>query len=127
MAALAMPASGQVSVVIGIAPPPIRYEPPPPPPPTPGMVWVLGFWAPQGPRYRWVSGHYEHPPFPGAYWSHPHYDRDREGWRYNEGRWEDRNHGRGHAYGHYKDGDDHRDRGHERERDHDGGHGHDHD
>ena len=115
VAALAVPASGQVSVVIGIAPPPIRYEPPPPPPPEPDFVWVAGFWAPEGPRYRWVAGHYDRPPFPGAYWAHPHYDRYPDGWRYNEGHWDhedhDHGHGHGHAYGHYKDGADHH--GHE--------------
>jgi hypothetical protein len=106
--ALTVSAPAQVSVYVGITPPPIPYEPPPPPPPVVGMVWVGGFWAPQGHHYRWVSGHYDRPPYPGAAWSHPHYDHYREGWRYDEGHW-----------GH----EDH-DHGHE---DHDHGHGHGHD
>ena len=115
--ALVLPATGQISVSIGIAPPPIPYEPPPPPPPAPTMVWVTGFWVPQGHHYRWVAGHYDQPPYPGAYWSHPNYDRYSDGWRYDEGHWdrEDHEHGHGHAYGHDRDGDE----GHEH------GHGHD--
>jgi WXXGXW repeat (2 copies) len=115
-AILTAPAYSQVSVYIGIAPPPIRYEAPPPPP-APDFVWVDGFWAPQGHHYRWVAGHYERPPFPGGHWSHPHYDRYPEGWQYHEGHWdrEDHDHDHGHAYGHDRDrGEDH---------DHDHGHG----
>ena len=114
-AALTSPAPSQISVVIGIAPPPIRYEPPPPPPPAPEMVWVGGFWAPHGHEYRWVGGHYEHPPFAGAYWSHGHYDHYSDGWRFDEGHWdrEDHDHGQGHAYGHDKDRDDHHEHGHD--------------
>jgi hypothetical protein len=111
--ALVLPSSGQVSLSIGIAPPPIRYEPPPPPPPAPEMVWVAGFWAPQGHHYRWVAGRYQQPPYPGAYWSHPHYDRYSDGWHYDEGHWDHEDHEHGH--GHDRDGDG----GHEH------GHGHD--
>ena len=82
--ALTVSAPAQVSVYVGITPPPIPYEPPPPPPPAVGMIWVGGFWAPQGHHYRWVAGRYEQPPYPGAYWTHPHYDHYPEGWRYDE-------------------------------------------
>ena len=63
-----------------------------------------GFWAPQGHHYRWVPGHYDRPPYVGAVWNHPHYDRYPEGWQFHEGYWgrEDHDHGHGHAYGHYK-------------------------
>jgi hypothetical protein len=120
VAIMTVPASSQVSVYIGIAPPPIRYEPPPPPP-APEFVWVEGFWTPQGHHYRWIAGHYERPPFPGAYWYHPHYDRYPQGWQYHEGYWgrEDHDRGHGHAYGHYKNKKNDDDRGH--------GNGHDHD
>ena len=60
-AVLAIPALSQISVYIGIAPPPIRYEVPPPPP-EPSFVWAGGFWVPQGEHYRWVAGHYVRPP-----------------------------------------------------------------
>jgi hypothetical protein len=116
-ATLVTPASSQISVYIGIAPPPIRYEAPPPPP-EPSLVWLGGFWAPQGEHYRWVAGHYVRPPYPGAYWSGPHYEHGSRGWHYREGSWgrENHDHGHGHAYGHDK----------ERE-DGDHGHGHHHD
>jgi hypothetical protein len=47
-------ASAQVSVYVGITPPPIPYEAPPPPSAV-GMIWVSGFWVPQGHHYRWVA------------------------------------------------------------------------
>ena len=119
-AALVTPAWSQISVYIGVAPPPIRIEAPPPPP-EPTLVWIGGFWAPQGEHYRWVPGHYARPPYPGAYWSGPHYVHEARGWHYREGSWgredHDHEHGHGHAYGHYKDKD----------RDDDHGHGHHHD
>ena len=118
---LSIPASAQVSVYIGMTPPPIRVEPPPPPPPAPELVWVEGYWAPQGRRYQWVVGHYERPPYPGAYWSHPHYDRYPQGWEYHQGYWdrEDHDNGHGHAYGRYKARGDDDDQGHGHDRDHD--------
>ena len=123
-ASLTTPAWSQVSIYLGIAPPPVRWEPPPPPP-APAYVWIAGFWAPEGGRYRWISGHYERPPYPGAYWYGPHYDQDERGWGYRHGYWgraEAREeHGRGHAYGHYKDRED------DDEHDHGHGHGHDRD
>ena len=120
-AALATPAWSQISVYIGVAPPPIRIEAPPPPPPEPTLIWIGGFWAPQGEHYRWIPGHYARPPYPGAYWAGPHYVHEARGWHYREGSWgredHDHGHGHGHAYGHYKDKD----------RDDDHGHGHHHD
>ena len=91
---LMKPASAQVSFYIGVTPPPMRVEPPPPPPPPgPPVVWVHGYWAPQGHHYRWVAGHYENPPYEGAYWSHPHYDHYPQGWEYHEGHWDHEDHG----------------------------------
>lgn len=114
----AAPAWSQVSVYIGIAPPPIRIETPPPPP-EPSFVWVTGFWAPQGHHYRWVPGHYMRPPYEGASWIVPRYEQGPQGWRYQEGYWVHPEHGHGHAYGH----------DHAWKEDHDHGHGdddHDH-
>jgi WXXGXW repeat (2 copies) len=120
--ALTSPAWGQVSIVIGIGPPPVRIEAPPPPPPAPAMFWVPGFWAPEGPQYRWIAGHYEHPPYADAGWAAPRYVHGPDGWHYHKGYWVQ--HGHGHAYGHYKhDHDDDDDHDH----DHDHGHGHGHD
>jgi len=98
-AALVTPASSQISIYIGIAPPPIRIEAPPPPP-APSFVWVPGFWAPQGHHYRWIAGHYMQPPYAEASWIVPHYEHGPQGWRYREGYWGRPGHGHGHAYGH---------------------------
>ncbi len=99
-AALTAPVQAQISVYIGAPPPPLRYEVPPPLP-GPGFVWVEGFWAVQGRHYRWVPGHYDQPPYPGAYWSHPHYDHYPEGWRFHEGHWDREDHdNHDHGHGH---------------------------
>jgi hypothetical protein len=54
-AALAIPASAQISVYIGHPPPRARYERRVPVP-GPGYAWVGGYWSPQGGRYEWVPG-----------------------------------------------------------------------
>jgi hypothetical protein len=126
-AMLATPAWSQISVYIGIAPPPIRVEAPPPPP-EPSFVWVTGFWAPQGNHYRWVAGHYMRPPYENAAWYAPHYEQGARGWHYREGYW-GHNQGRGHAYEH-RDGEGDHDRdhayGHDKDNHGDHDHGHDH-
>ncbi|MGD0792950.1 MAG: YXWGXW repeat-containing protein [Terriglobales bacterium] len=59
---LAIPASAQVSVYLGSAPPPLRYERRGPLP-GPGYAWVDGYWAPNGHHYRWVAGRWDRPPY----------------------------------------------------------------
>jgi hypothetical protein len=127
-AALVTPAWSQVSVYIGIAPPPIRIEAPPPPP-APSFVWVPGFWAPQGHHYRWIAGHYMDPPYAEASWIVPHYEHGPQGWRYREGYWGRPEHGHGHAYGHdhaWKDDHDHGHHNGHKEWEGDRDHGHHH-
>ena len=96
---LSLPASAQLSVYIGSPPPPLRYEEPGPVP-GPGFVWIDGYWTPDGNHYRWVHGRWDHAPYAGAYWSHPHYDRYQDGWHLHEGHWDHDDHGDHH--------DDHR-------------------
>ena len=67
--ALTIPASAQIGVYIGTPPPPLRYEQRGPIP-GPGYVWIEGYWAPDGHHYRWAAGHWERPPYEGAYWFH---------------------------------------------------------
>ena len=50
----AVPAFGQISVNISIAPPAPRYEAPPAV--APGYVWAPGYWAWNGDRHIWVPG-----------------------------------------------------------------------
>jgi hypothetical protein len=109
--ALAAPAFGQISIMIGTPPPPVRYEVAPPMP-QPGYVWMPGYWAPVHGRYVWYSGRWSNPPYYGAAWRNPRWRHEGDGWRYYEGGWGRHDyHGHGHAYGH----------------DHGHGHGHGHD
>jgi WXXGXW repeat (2 copies) len=105
--ALTMSAAAQVSLYIRTGPPALRHEERGSAP-APGYAWVDGYWAPDGSRYRWVSGRWDHPPYEGATWNHPHYDHYRQGWQLHEGHWDRENHGNDH--------------GRERDRDHDRDH-----
>jgi hypothetical protein len=105
--ALAVPAFGQIGIYIGQAPPPLRYETRPPIPGQ-GYVWVDGYWGVRGGRYVWAPGRWDRPPYPGAYWSHPHYDHYQQGWQVHEGHWDHEDHGNHHDDHH----DDHHDNGH---------------
>lgn len=101
---LAAPAFGQISIMIGTPPPPVRYEVPPPMP-QPDYVWVPGYWAPVQGQYVWYPGRWNRPPYYGAAWRNPHWNREDRGGRYYDGdwgerEWHDDHHGRGHAYGH---------------------------
>ena len=89
---LALPAFAQVGIIIGTPPPPLRYERRPPMPGE-GYQWIDGYWGVNGGRYVWVPGRWDRPPYPGAYWSHPHYDHYQEGWRMHEGHWDHEDHG----------------------------------
>ena len=66
-----------VSVVIGQAPPPPRFESVPPP--RVGYVWAPGYWDWRGNRHQWVSGS----------WlvSRPGYVYTQPRWVEHDGRW----------------------------------------
>jgi hypothetical protein len=106
-----IPAIGQIGIVIGREPPPMRYERRPPMP-GPGFAWIDGYWGWRGGRYVWVPGRWERPPYAGAYWSHGHYDRYNNGWAYHEGHWDREDHGDHHDWDRDRRGD--RDRDHDR-------------
>ena len=89
--ALATPAHAQVTVYIGSAPPPVRYEARPRAP-GPGFSWIDGFYEPYRNQYRWHPGYWQQPPFQGAYYVHPHYDHYPQGWRMHEGYWAHEDH-----------------------------------
>jgi hypothetical protein len=100
-ACVAFPAhsSAQVGfgITIGQPPPPMRYERRPPMPGE-GFVWEDGYWGVNSGRYVWMPGRWERPPYPGAYWTHPHYDRYADGWHMHEGHWDREDHGDHHDW-----------------------------
>lgn len=73
-----------VSVVIGNAPPPVRYETVPAP--RRGYVWAPGYWNWDGHRHAWLSGHWERERV-GSSWRPATWIRDGGGWRFDPGGW----------------------------------------
>src|SRR5437870_12720076 len=59
-------------------PPRLRFESRPPRP-GPDSVWVAGSWAWDGTRWNWVSGRWEPPVAPEAYWLPARYIRTDRG------------------------------------------------
>ena len=113
----AAPAVAQVGIVIGRnPPPPMRYERRAPMPGQ-GYVWQDGFWAWRGGRYVWVPGHWVRPPYAGAYWVHPHYDRYGDGYHYHDGYWAHEDHGDHHDWDHDRYRDRTWDNDHDRDND----------
>ena len=106
-------AFAQVSVDVHIGqPPPQPRAYRVPPPPGPDFVWVEGYWYPQGHRYVWHDGYWTRPPYAGAYWVAPYYERG----QYYAGRWEGQ---RGNVFhDHRWDREDRRDEHREARRDH---------
>ena len=82
-----MQASAQVDVnlVIGTAPPPLRFESVPPM--RHGYVWAPGYWDWRGHRHVWVSGHYMRER-PGYYYTEPRWVQSDGRWMRHEGRWD---------------------------------------
>jgi len=75
------------------------------------MVFAIAASA-HGHHYRWVAGRWDHPPYEGASWNHPHYDHYQQGWQLHEGHWdhENRDSHEGHQGDHHEGhGGDHHD------------------
>src|SRR5262249_3065602 len=73
-----------VSLVIGNAPPPPRFESVPPA--RVGYVWAPGYWNWDGYRHVWVGGHWM--PERRGYRYHPaEWVRVDNGWRLQQGGW----------------------------------------
>lgn len=73
-----------VSVVIGNAPPPPRFESVPAP--RRGYVWAPGYWNWDGYRHVWASGHWERERV-GSYWRPAEWVRADGGWRLSPAGW----------------------------------------
>ncbi len=83
---LPLPSSAQtsVSLVIGNAPPPLRFESVPAP--RYGHVWAPGFWDWDGRRHVWMSGHWEQAR-DGYRYQHSEWVRDGGGYRLQPSAW----------------------------------------
>jgi len=75
-----------VSVVIGNAPPPARFESMPPP--RSGYVWAPGYWNWDGHRHVWAGGHWI-PERRGYHYNPARWVRVDNGWRLSQGGWGD--------------------------------------
>lgn len=73
-----------VSIVIGSAPPPLRWEAQPPP--RHGHVWAPGYWDWNGHRHVWVNGQWL-AERPGYAYAAPRWVEYGGGWRYEQARW----------------------------------------
>ncbi|MFD2271134.1 hypothetical protein ACFS07_08310 [Undibacterium arcticum] len=74
-----------VNVIIGNAPPPVRYEVVPAP--RRGQEWAPGYWNWNGGRHVWTAGHWERVRV-GQYYQRPEWQQDNDGWRLNRGGWQ---------------------------------------
>ena len=79
--------------MIGVAPPPARYERAPHA--RRGYVWVPGYWNWRGNRHEWVAGTYMRER-PGYMYAQPRWIERNGQWYMEQGRWEDAHRGRGH-------------------------------
>jgi hypothetical protein len=74
-----------VSVVIGQAPPPPRFESVPPP--RVGYVWSPGYWDWRGNRHQWIRGTWV-ASRPGYVYYQPHWVQHDGRWMRQEARWD---------------------------------------
>ena len=73
-----------VNLVIGTAPPPLRYEAMPGP--RSGYVWAPGYWAWDGYRHVWVGGNWLRER-PGYAYAGPRWTERRGNWVWEQARW----------------------------------------
>lgn len=92
-----------LSINIGTAPPPLRYEVIPAP--RQGYIWAPGYWDWNGHDHVWRNGHWEHARS-GYVYRRPEWREDHGKWKLNKGGWKQRKH------------DAHHDRHHDRHREH---------
>lgn len=74
-----------INIIIGNAPPPVRYEVVPAP--RRGYEWAPGYWNWDGGRHQWARGHWERARS-GQYYQRPEWQQNNDGWRLNRGGWQ---------------------------------------
>ena len=57
------------------------------PRPSANHTWIGGYWEPQDAGWGWTAGRWELPSEGGTHWVKPRYHHDKEGYRYESGRW----------------------------------------
>lgn len=73
------------SIVIGNAPPPVRYEVVPAP--RRGYEWAPGYWNWNGRKHAWAGGHWERVRS-GQHYQRPEWRQSNNGWQLNRGGWQ---------------------------------------
>jgi hypothetical protein len=88
IAGTALPASAGVAVGVyaNFGPPAPVYERVPVAP-GPSYVWQPGYYTWSGGSYVWIRGRYVRPPYRGAVWVAPRWNRYGGRWGYNRGYW----------------------------------------
>jgi hypothetical protein len=81
-----MPAFSQVSISIGIAPPPLQLYSQPPCPDD-GYIWTPGYWAYGDDAYYWVPGAWVQPPQFGVLWTPPYWGWNGNAYLFHSGYW----------------------------------------
>ena len=79
----------EATVWVDVGPPSPRYEARPASP-GPEFIWIVGYSQWSGSAYTWAPGRWERRPHPRAQWVKGRWHHERRGWRYSEGRWNDR-------------------------------------
>ena len=86
LGAISLPAQSAVDIVVGVAPPPLRYERVPTYERR-GYVWEQGYWRWNGRRHVWVAGHWERVRPGYAYVAPRWVERDGR-WEFHSRRWD---------------------------------------
>jgi hypothetical protein len=74
-------------VVLREAPPAPRIEEVTPKPSS-DYVWIPGYWAWRAGQQQWTAGHWEIPPQPGAKWVAPRWEKQGDGYVFQQGYWQ---------------------------------------
>ncbi len=88
LAFFSTPAYSQVSISVGIAPPPLVVETQPACPDD-GYLWTPGYWAydPDAGEYYWVPGAWVQPPQIGFLWTPCYWGWDNGAYAFHQGYW----------------------------------------
>ena len=81
-----LPAFSQVSISIGLAPPPLPVYAQPACPDD-GYIWTPGYWTYSDNAYTWTQGSWEQPPEAGDLWTPAYWGWDGNAYDFYPGYW----------------------------------------